>query len=110
MDKAKEHALSQYEDIEDEVPIPYEEAPAYEAGPSASSETALGMTLTIDPTGMSVIKLPLSSAPPYYTFSKSLLHVNSFSSVDVSRSALNGGKSIAVYAIAEEFISPLHHV
>jgi hypothetical protein len=110
MDKAKEHALSQYEDIQDEVPLPYEEAPAYEAGPSASSENALGTTLTIDPTGMSVITLPLGSAPPYYTFSKSLLHVNSFSSVDVSRPALNGGKSVAVYAIAEEFISPLHHV
>jgi hypothetical protein len=110
MDKAKEHALSQYEDIEDEMPIPYEEAPAYDAGPSTSSGNALGTTLTIDPTGMSIIKLPLSSAPPYYTLSKSLLHVNSFSSVDVSRAASNGGKSLAVYAIAEEFISPLHHV
>jgi hypothetical protein len=105
MDKAQEHALSQYED---EVPIAYEEAPAYEAGPSASSENALGTTLTIDPTGMSVIKLPLSSAPPYYTFNTSLLHVNSFGAVDVSRPTLNGG-SLAVYAIAEEFISPLHH-
>jgi hypothetical protein len=109
MDKAKEHALSQYEDIEDEPPIPYEEAPAYEAGTSTSSGNALGTTLTIDPTGMSVIKLPLGSAPPYYTFSKSLLHVNSFSSVDVSRAALDGGKSLALYAIAEEFISSLHH-
>jgi hypothetical protein len=60
MDKAKEHALSQYED-EDEAPIPYEEAPAYDAGTSASVGHAVGKTLTIDPTGMSVIELPLGS-------------------------------------------------
>jgi hypothetical protein len=59
MDKAKEHALPQYED---EVAIPYEEAPVYNASSSASasasSKNELGTTLTIDPTGMSIIKLP----------------------------------------------------
>ncbi|KAF4634928.1 hypothetical protein G7Y89_g3181 [Cudoniella acicularis] len=107
MDKAKEHALSQYED---EVPVPYEEAPAYEAGTSASAGNALGTTLTIDQTGMSIIEVPLGSAPPYYTLSTSLLHVNSSSSVDISRLESNGGETLAVYSIAEQFISPLHPV
>jgi hypothetical protein len=56
MDKGKEHALPQYDD---EADIPYDEAPAYEAHASASAGNALGTTLTIDPTGMSIIKLPV---------------------------------------------------
>lgn len=111
MDKAKEHALPQYED---EAAIPYEEAPVYNANSSASANASakneLGTTLTIDPTGMSIIKLPLGSALPYYTFSTSLLHVYTASSVDIRRTDKNSGKPLAVYAIAEQFMSPLHSV
>ena len=111
MDKSKEHALPQYGD-EDGPPIPYEEAPAYDAGTgaSASARHAVGKTLTIDPTGMSVIELPLGSSPPCYTLSTSLLHVNTFSSVDISRPDKHTGKPLALYAIANQFITPLHPV
>ena len=107
MDKGKEHALSQYED---EEPIPYEEAPAYDTGPRSSAGNALGRTLTIDPTGLSVIQLPLGSGAPLYTLSTSLLHVHASSSVDVRRIDKNSEKPLAVYAIADEFITPLHPV
>jgi hypothetical protein len=107
MDKAKEHALSQYED---EVPIPYEEAPAYEVGARSKVGNAIGTTLTIDPTGMSVIELPLGSGAPRYTLSTSLLHVHASTSVDVSRPDKNTGKPFALYAIGDEFITPVHPV
>jgi hypothetical protein len=107
MDKGKEHALPQHDD---EADIPCDEAAAYEEHASASAGNALGTTLTIDPTGMSIIKLPLGSAPPYYTLSTSLLQVHPSSSVHVSRQDKNSEKPLALYAIAEEFISPLHGV
>lgn len=109
MDRAEERTLPQYED---EAPAPYEDAPVYEAGASATASTknALGTTLTIDPTGKSIIKLPLGNDLPHYTFSTSLLHVHTGSSVDICRTDKTGGKPLAVYAIAEQFISPLHSV
>ncbi|KAE8444943.1 hypothetical protein EG329_014070 [Mollisiaceae sp. DMI_Dod_QoI] len=107
MDNAKEDALPEYVD---EPLIPYEDAPAYEAGSSSSTGNPLGTTLTIDPTGMSIIKLPLSNAPPSYAFSTSLLDINSFSSVKISRPDSKSGGNVAVYAIADQYISPLHRV
>ena len=98
MDKGKEHSLSQYDS---------DPAPAYNAGTTSNEWNTLGTTLTIDPTGMSVIELPLGSAPPRYTFNTSLVNVGSFGSVNVSRLDASGN-NFAVYAIAERFISPLH--
>lgn len=111
MDKAqtKEDSLSQQE-IDEDVPT-YEEAPAYSAGASAKVGNPLGTTLTLDPTGTSIISLPLdSTAPPLYTLSTSLLHVSSFSSVNISRLNPKTGESLAVFSIADRFISPLHPV
>jgi hypothetical protein len=111
MDESEVQGLPQYEDT---ATIPYDQAPAYEAGTSASagasSRTALGTTVTIDPTGTSVIELPLGSDKPLYTFSTSLLQAGSFGSIDISRPDKNTGKPVAIYAIADEFISPLHPV
>ncbi|KAN0089100.1 hypothetical protein V8E51_019360 [Hyaloscypha variabilis] len=105
MDKGKEHLQSQYEN---EVAEHHEAPPAYNVGTSTSFESALGKTVTIDPTGSSVIELPPGSAPPMYIFSKSLLEVGSLSSsVTVSRPDASGS-TLAVYAIADRFISPLH--
>jgi hypothetical protein len=111
MDKAEENSLPQYED---EVSPSYEDAPAYEAGTSEGKSHALttGTTLTLNPTGMSIVELPLGNAPPRYTLSTSLLHVNSGSSVHIKRLESKGEEvsPLTVYAIGEEFISPLHVV
>jgi hypothetical protein len=112
MDENEVQELPQYEDT---TTIPYDQAPAYEAGTSTSasaraSRTALGTTVTIDPTGTSVFELPLGNDKPLYTFSTSLLQAGSFGSIDVSRPDKNTGEPVAIYAIADEFISPLHPV
>lgn len=113
MDKSETQEPPQYEDA---MAIPSGQAPAYDAGisasanASASSTTALGTTVTIDPTGTSVIKLPHDNHEPFYTFSTSLLQAGSFGSINVSRLDKETGESVAIYAIADEFISPLHPV
>jgi hypothetical protein len=109
MDKSKEPALSR-SNFDNDVPT-YDEVPAYEAGTSSSAGNALGTTLTIDPTGTSIIELPLGGGPPVYTFSSSLLHVHSLSpGVDVSRPDPHSGESIPLYSVAERFIAPLQPV
>jgi hypothetical protein len=81
MDKAAEQALPPYEN---EDPLSQEKAPAYEVSASASAKagkphallSTSGTTLTLDPTGTSIIEPAPSNAPPHYTLTKSLLHVN----------------------------------
>jgi hypothetical protein len=108
MDRATGYGLSQFED---EEPIPYyEEVPAYEVGTSTSAGSSLGTIFTIDPTGMSIIELPLGSVPPHYTLSPSLLHVKSTASVKISRPESNGEGAVDVYAIGDRFILPLRPV
>lgn len=112
MGKENEADLAPYEDASD-IPT-YEEAPAYKAGPSththshapAQAENPLGTTLTFDPTGKSIITLPLSNDPPLYTFSKTLIHLGTFDEVDMFRPSTN----TPLYAIADRFINPLHPV
>ncbi|KAE9365047.1 hypothetical protein N431DRAFT_353315 [Stipitochalara longipes BDJ] len=104
MEKGKEQVISCHEN---EVPIVHQAPPACNAGISGNTSSAVGKTFTIDPTGMSIIELPLGSAPPVYKFNTSLLHVGSFTSVDISRPDASGNP-LAVYSIAEKFISPLH--
>lgn len=109
MNKAKEHALYR-SNFEDDVPS-YEDAPSYSVGTSSSARNALGTTVTIDPTGMSVISLPLGSGAPLYTFSSSLNHVHSLSpGIDISRPDEHSAESLRIYSVAERFIEPLHPV
>jgi len=109
MDNTEERTLPSYE---------HEEAPSYVEAPSYNASTeegnlhafSIGTTLTLDPTGMFIKELASSDAPPVYSLSKSLLHVNGRSSIHVKRPESKGGEtsSLAVYAIGEHFISPLH--
>lgn len=108
MDKAEDNAPPRYED---KSSLSYEKASAYDIGTSAETSHAhhTGTNLTIDPTGMSIIELPLDSGPPRYTFNTTLLHVNVGTSVHIQRPDLDGSP-ITVYAIGEEYISPMHTV
>jgi hypothetical protein len=113
MEKAEELALPPYED---EAPRSYEGAPTYGTGTNASAgrphALTSGTNLTLDPTGMSIIELPSSDAPPRYTLTKSLLHVDCGTSIHIKRPESKGGEtsSLTVYAIGEHYISPLHMV
>lgn len=103
MDKAREAALPSYEP---ENAPSYEQAPAYDAAPRQAPTS--GLNLTIDPTGMFITALPASDAPPLYTVTKTLLHVSSTTSIHVKRADAIQGGEVAVYAIGQHFISPLH--
>ncbi|KUJ13793.1 uncharacterized protein LY89DRAFT_147303 [Mollisia scopiformis] len=88
---------------DDEPPTFYDHLPAYEDVTSYQDPT-LGTTLTLDPTGQSIITLPLSSSsPPLYTLSTSLLQVTSFSAVKIL-----APDSTPLYSISEQFITPIH--
>jgi hypothetical protein len=108
MDNTQGHALPSYEQ---EGAPPYEDAPSYDAVTSAGKMHVLSteLTLALDPTGMFIKRLPSSDAPPIYTLSTSLLHVNIGSSVHVKRPVPKGGEtsSLEVYAIGDRFIAPL---
>ena len=113
----QEHALPSYGT--DGSPVPaYEHAPLYEATSNSSNATepsrstsAVGITLTIDPTGLFIKDLHAAGdAPPIYTLSKTLNHVSSTTSIHVLRAGPKGTDTqpLRVYAIGEHFISPLH--
>jgi hypothetical protein len=110
MDNSREHALPSYE--KEGIPSYEETTPSYEASVGAPKPHVLsaGMNVTLDPTGMFIKQLPSSDAPPVYSLSMSLLHVHTRSSIHVKRSETKGGEtsSLAVYAIGEHFMSPLH--
>jgi hypothetical protein len=111
MDKsqeAEEAALPSYE--HEGVPS-YEEAPSYDSNITAGKRQGLspGINLTLDRTGIFIKILPASDAPPLYTLSASLLHVNSRSSIHVKRplSQEVDASPVDIYAIGEHFISPM---
>jgi hypothetical protein len=114
MDNTTDHVPPSYDNEEapsyEHAPS-YDASPSYNAGPSAGNAHALStdLTLALDPTGMFIKQLPSSAAPPIYTLSTSLLHVDIGSSVHVKRPVSQDGEisSLAVYAIGDRFISPL---
>ena len=84
-------------------------APPYD--PSTSTANPAGwMTITIDPTGVLVKKLPASDSAPLYYLSKTLLHVNMGTSIHVKRAAGEAGadSSLDVWAIGDHYIAPTH--
>jgi hypothetical protein len=96
MDDTENHPLPAYDrDV----------APSYDAHPAYT-----GLMLTLDPTGLSIKDLSRKDSPPLYSFSTSLLHVNTGTSLHVKRLESRESETsyLPVWAIGEHYMAPLH--
>lgn len=91
---------------------PYNRDDLLASNPTAGAghPAAGGMNITLDPTGMVVKKLPASDSTPLYYLNKTLLHVNTGTSIHVKRAEGGAGEdsSLEVWALGEHYMAPLH--